>query len=104
MEKKRPTYALDTFKAAAKTLSVTVSATKDAGAMGFDRDGISAVIKTMEVRHFYKSMTSYNNNREWQDVYHVPYGGLVLYVKFVAMWSPSFVCCLSRRNDHGDVS
>jgi hypothetical protein len=23
-------------------------------------------------------------NREWQDVYHVPYGGLVLYVKFVA--------------------
>jgi motility quorum-sensing regulator / GCU-specific mRNA interferase toxin len=84
MEKKRPTYALDTFKAAAKKLGVTITAAKDAGALGFDRDGITDVIKSMEVGHFYKSMTSDNNSREWQDVYHVPYDGLVIYVKFVA--------------------
>ena len=36
----------------------------------------------MEPVHFYKSMTSYHNHKEWQDVYHVPWDGLVLYVKF----------------------
>ncbi len=33
---------------------------------------------------FYKSMTSFANKRLWQDVYHVPAHGLVLYVKFQA--------------------
>ena len=45
---------------------------------------VTAVIQIMDRSQFYKSMTSYNNHREWQDVYHVPHDGLVLYVKFVA--------------------
>lgn len=36
----------------------------------------------MKQEHFYKSMTSYKDSRIWQDVYHVPYEGKVLYVKF----------------------
>lgn len=38
----------------------------------------------MERKYFYKSMTSLGEAAVWQDVYHVPYGGLVLYVKFRA--------------------
>ena len=33
---------------------------------------------------FYKSMTALMDHRTWQDVYHVPADGLVLYVKFQA--------------------
>ena len=33
---------------------------------------------------FNKSMTTYADHRVWQDVYHVPKGDLVLYVKFQA--------------------
>jgi motility quorum-sensing regulator/GCU-specific mRNA interferase toxin len=32
---------------------------------------------------FYKSMTSYSDNRKWQDVYHVPTpAGATIYLKF----------------------
>jgi motility quorum-sensing regulator/GCU-specific mRNA interferase toxin len=33
---------------------------------------------------FMKSMTTYADHRVWQDVYHVPAEGMVLYVKFQA--------------------
>ena len=29
-------------------------------------------------------MTSHADHRQWQDVYHLPYDGLMLYVKFTA--------------------
>ncbi len=31
---------------------------------------------------FFKSMTSFADHRVWQDVYHVPFESMVLYVKF----------------------
>jgi motility quorum-sensing regulator/GCU-specific mRNA interferase toxin len=33
---------------------------------------------------FYKSMTTFADHRVWQDVYHVPVGDLLLYMKFQA--------------------
>ena len=36
----------------------------------------------MNREQFYKSMTSMADHRIWQDVYHVEFGALVLYVKF----------------------
>jgi motility quorum-sensing regulator / GCU-specific mRNA interferase toxin len=36
----------------------------------------------MERRHFQKSMTAIYNHRQWQDVYHVPHEGMLIYVKF----------------------
>lgn len=87
MEKHRPTYDLDAFKAAfaaPSRLAATRTALADALALGFDRSGMVAVIQTMERRHFYKSMTSYADHTLWQDVYHVPAQGLILYVKFCA--------------------
>lgn len=31
---------------------------------------------------FYKSMTSYANHKQWQDVYHVPSAAGLIYLKF----------------------
>jgi motility quorum-sensing regulator/GCU-specific mRNA interferase toxin len=87
MEKRRPTYDLDAVKAAigsVETLAITTSALRDATSRGFDRAGIVEVIGSIERKMFYKSMTTFADHRVWQDVYHVPARGLVLYVKFQA--------------------
>lgn len=53
-----------------------------AAAMGFERNDIIQAVESMLPKHFYKSMTSHGNHRIWQDVYHVPYKGFLVYVKF----------------------
>ena len=85
MEKSRPTYDLQAIKAALSsidTLSMTVTAFRQAIELGFDRAGIVSVIGSMERRMFVKSMTTFSDHRVWQDVYHVPSNHLLLYVKF----------------------
>ncbi|RUV77517.1 type II toxin-antitoxin system MqsR family toxin [Mesorhizobium sp. M5C.F.Cr.IN.023.01.1.1] len=87
MEKRRPTYDVDAVKAAigsVETLAITTSALRDATRLGFDRAGIVEVVGSIERKMFYKSMTTFADHRVWQDVYHVPARGLVLYVKFQA--------------------
>jgi motility quorum-sensing regulator/GCU-specific mRNA interferase toxin len=74
VEKRRPTYDLDAIKAAIDS----------ALSLGFNRSGIVAVIQSIQRPMFYKSMTTLADHRTWQDVYHVPADGLVLYVKFQA--------------------
>ena len=80
MEKFNPTYNLEEFKNS--DYEITKTAQKGAENLGFTLNDIDKAISTMESKHFYKSMTSYANHKIWQDVYHVPYGGLTLYVKF----------------------
>ena len=87
MEKRRPTYDLEAIKAvfgAVDQLAMTSSALRDATALGFDRAGVVETIGGIERRMFYKSMTTFADHRIWQDVYHVPARGLMLYVKFQA--------------------
>jgi motility quorum-sensing regulator / GCU-specific mRNA interferase toxin len=87
MEKRRPTYGLDAIKAAigsAETLAITRSAFSDALSLGFNRAGIADVVQGIQRSMFYKSMTTLADYRTWQDVYHVPADGLLLYVKFQA--------------------
>lgn len=87
MEKRRPTYDLEAIKAAfgsVDQLAMTSSALRDATALGFDRAGVVETIGGMERPMFYKSMTTFADSRVWQDVYHVPARGLMLYVKFQA--------------------
>lgn len=82
-----PTYDLAAIKAAlgsVSSLAITSSALRDAMALGFHRSGIVATIATIEGLMFYKSMTTFADHRVWQDVYHVPAGDLLLYVKFQA--------------------
>ena len=38
--------------------------------MGFDFDGMLAVVLALTTADFYKSMTTQADHRVWQDVYH----------------------------------
>ncbi|MDW9545205.1 type II toxin-antitoxin system MqsR family toxin [Sinorhizobium meliloti] len=94
MEKLRPTYDLEAIKAtlgSVETLAMTSTALRDATTLGFDRAGVVEMIAGIERRMFYKSMTTFADHRVWQDVYHVPARGMVLYVKFQADVITEFV-------------
>ena len=80
MEKFGPSYSLSEFKSS--DFRITKTANKTASELGFNKNKILEVVSTMEPKHFYKSMTSYENHKIWQDVYHIPYEDLILYVKF----------------------
>ena len=80
MEKFIPTYNLEEFKTS--NFLITRTAEKTALNLNFDRNGIRKVISTMKQENFYKSMTSYADHKIWQDVYHVPYEDMILYIKF----------------------
>ena len=80
MDKFNPTYDLDEFKHS--NFEITRTAINTAQELGFYEEDIRRIVSTMEYKHFYKSMTSYANHKIWQDVYHVPCGNLILYVKF----------------------
>ena len=85
MEKRKPHHDLAAFKTRCSTsdaLPVTSTALRDARALGYTLAKMVEAIQTMRAGHFYKSMTSFDDHTCWQDVYHVPYDGLVLYVKF----------------------
>ena len=80
MEKFTPTYNLEEFKKS--NFDITITARKTASELGFDKIAIHKFVSTIEREHFYKSMTSYVNHKIWQDVYHVPCGNMILYIKF----------------------
>ena len=84
-DKRTPTYDLASFRAAfsdPNNFNATGTAVLDARALGFLKADMVETIQTMERKHFYKSMTSIDDSSKWQDVYHVPFRDLVLYVKF----------------------
>ena len=80
MEKFVPTYNLEDFKKS--DFKITKTAQKSVEDLGFTMNDVDDVVSTMKQKHFYKSMTSYANHKIWQDVYHVPYEDLTLYIKF----------------------
>jgi len=71
MEKSIPHCKLDAVKALVNTGQVrtTRAAREGAVALGFDFDGMLAVILTLVPGDFYKSMTTHADHRVWQDVY-----------------------------------
>jgi motility quorum-sensing regulator / GCU-specific mRNA interferase toxin len=86
MEKRKASYDLEAFKGVCgdpARLRMTLSAEQSAEQLGFEPPDVAALIRTMDRRMFYKSMTSFSNPKQWQDVYHVPAdGGLTIYLKF----------------------
>ncbi|HEY5049003.1 MAG TPA: type II toxin-antitoxin system MqsR family toxin [Rhizomicrobium sp.] len=85
MEKRKPSFDLEAFKAVGgdpRRLVMTTTAYRSAQVLGFDRPLVTGVIRSMQRAHFYKSMTGYRDYRRWHDVYHVPWKGMTLYVKF----------------------
>ncbi len=84
MEKRTPTYDLAGFReefSSVRALRMTRTAQDATLRLGMTLQDVVQVVQGMTRRQFYKSMTSHADHRVWQDVYHVPWGPLVLYVK-----------------------
>lgn len=79
------TYELKAVKAAfssAKKLRMTVTALKSARSIGFSMQDIVEAIQQLTRKDFIKSMTTYHDNKIWQDVYNTEFNGYCLYIKF----------------------
>lgn len=86
-EKRLPTYDLEAIKSQlgdAETLVITRTAQINALELGFDDEGVAEIIRSINRPMFYKSMTTNQDHRIWQDVYHVPVDGMIVYIKFQA--------------------
>jgi motility quorum-sensing regulator/GCU-specific mRNA interferase toxin len=85
VEKRRPSHDLEAFKRVAgnpATLRITYVAQRNARDLGFDLPDTAAMVRAMDRRMFYKSMTSFADHRSWEDVYHLPTeSGLTIYLK-----------------------
>lgn len=58
---------------------------------------ILAYVLKIENSHFYKSMTSQYNNKIWQDVYHLPIGKDIAYVKLQIDSDESVIIQFKRK-------
>ena len=72
MEKSTPHCQLSRVKALIEAGRVrpTHTARATAALLGFDFKGMIAVVASLTMKDFYKSMTTYADHRIWQDVYH----------------------------------
>jgi motility quorum-sensing regulator / GCU-specific mRNA interferase toxin len=70
MEKRTPHCKLSAVKVMleAGKVRTTMSALEGA-ALGLDFSGVMDIVMALTPKDFYKSMTSYDNHRIWQDVY-----------------------------------
>jgi motility quorum-sensing regulator/GCU-specific mRNA interferase toxin len=87
MEKRTPHCQLTVVRRliAEGKVRATVTATLSAEKLGFDFDGIVAIVLSLTPMDFYKSMTTYNDHRLWQDVYR-PRGAFdPLYLKITVV-------------------
>ena len=82
MEKSTPHCKLVVVKTlvAEGKVNVTQAARIGAAALGFDAQGMYAVVSALTMDDFYKSMTSHADHRIWQDVYRpsTPVGDVYL--------------------------
>ena len=87
MEKATPHYNLPAVKTLIEAGKVrsTQSALVGAAAMGFNFDGIIAVIMALTPKDFYKSMTTHADHRIWQDVYRAITDAGEVYLKLTVI-------------------
>ena len=87
MEKSTPHYKLAVVKTLIEAGKVrsTQSALVGAAAMGFNFDGIVAVIMAVTPKDFYKSMTTHADHRIWQDVYRAITDAGEVYLKLTVI-------------------
>jgi motility quorum-sensing regulator/GCU-specific mRNA interferase toxin len=86
-EKHRPTHDLEAIKSVfsdTNNLNITGTALRDAAALGYGSEEIIEVIQSIDPSDFHKTMASEKNPGLWQDVYRVPDGDMLLYVKFTS--------------------
>ncbi len=87
MEKNTPHCKLNLVKTliGAGAVRTTQSTRLGATAMGFDFDGMLAVVMALSAADFYKSMTSHADHRVWQDVYRPSTPAGAVYVKLTVV-------------------
>ena len=76
---------------------MTATAARSARNLGFKESDVIAVIAGVTRSDFVKSMTSYGNHRQWQDVYHVDDGERVIYLKFTDHMITEFIVLSFKR-------
>lgn len=71
MEKRTPHYPLARVKVLIEDGKVrtTFSAVSGAAALGFDFAAMLAIVSSLTMKDFYKSMTTHADHTVWQDVY-----------------------------------
>lgn len=85
MEKRRPHYDLKAILAqmiCVENMNLTMSAQQGIRAAGMTRNEALEVINQLSATNFYKSMTTHQGHRVWQDVYHARWREKLFYVKF----------------------
>lgn len=85
MENRRPhdnlALILDQMKSV-EDMNLTVSAAQGIRIAGMTRSEALEVVRKLSGANFYKSMTTHQNHKIWQDVYHAKWREKMLYVKF----------------------
>lgn len=87
MGKGTPHCKLAVVKAmvSAGQVRTTKSAREGAVALGFDFDGMLAVIQALTTTDFHKSMTTHAGHRVWQDVYRPTTPAGEVYLKLIVI-------------------
>ena len=84
MEKNTPHYDLAVIKADVRRLggkAFTSSAKNGGRVLGLNLVEMQEVIFELQGKMLYKSMTTYDDHRVWQDVYHTHSHDLEIYIK-----------------------
>ncbi|MGA2808861.1 MAG: type II toxin-antitoxin system MqsR family toxin [Terracidiphilus sp.] len=87
MEKRTPHCSLLRVKALIDEgkVRVTHTARSTASVLGFDFKGMVAVVASLTMKDFYKSMTTHADHRIWQDVYHPQTSAGPIYLKLTVI-------------------
>ena len=83
MEKRIAHYSLESIKKLIhdKSYRITGSARIDYTALGFSDDEVIDIVLSLLPKDLYKSMTTYHDNKIWQDVYSKYVSNINLYIK-----------------------
>ncbi|MBV4487426.1 type II toxin-antitoxin system MqsR family toxin [Pseudomonas sp. SWRI153] len=84
MEKNTPHYDLAVIKAEVRRLgrrAFTRSSAESGDLLGFSIREMQEIVFGLQNKMLYKSMTSYDDHRIWQDVYHTHSQDLEIYIK-----------------------
>jgi motility quorum-sensing regulator/GCU-specific mRNA interferase toxin len=87
MEKRTPHRPLSIVKLLIQQGKVrsTFSALAGGAALGFDFNGMLAVVLALTPKDFYKSMTTHADHRIWQDVYRPTANAGEVYLKLTVI-------------------
>jgi len=98
LDKRKPSHDLEAFQAAfARHKSLTETARKSSQHLGYARFEVIELVQRIHRSHFVKSMTSYDNHRQWQDVYIIEDRGQQIYLKFTDNVLTEFILLSFKR-------